>query len=1008
MNSKSLCAGLVIMMLITGALFANPLRQDTGADGIVSVEAEHYDEIIELSGGTFVLTGPKDGFTGVEAMEATGGGNANAGYLASNPRMEYEVEFVKTGTHYVWIRAWGASGNDDSCHAGLNAEENTTSDRMSGWNASYTWSNDTMDPEPATFEVPSAGVHRLTVWQRENGLIIDKIVLTTNPDYTPTDDGPPESSRGSRVTASGANPGDGDTDVIRDIVLTWTPGELPVTHNVYFGETYDEVNDATAPTAPGLDIASFDPGRLVLGNTYYWRVDEVNTSPDKTVHAGSIWSFEVEPVAIPVTPSAVTASSSSQGSEPNNTVNGSGLDTQTGLHSDNPEDMWVTSRDQDPSEAASITFEFEQIQKLHELKVWNSNQAAENVLGFGFKDVIITHSTDGVAWTRLGGEEGLVQFAQGIGDYEPQFVAMDDAVAKYVKLTAVSNWSVFFKQYSLSEVQFYALPTLVRGPMPVSGSVDVPLDTVSTWRAGREAGQHTVYVSTDADAVADGTAPSTSSSTNSLDLTSQDLLLNETYYWRVDEVNDTEDPSVWAGPVWSFSTPATLVVDDFESYNNISPNRPFQTWVDGFGYSADEFFPVDYPGNGTGAGIGHDIWSVASPYFEGAIMETVNTAPGSSQSMPFYYTNTGGVASQTERTFAEPQDWTVGGAKTLSIAFRGKSENTGTLFLMINNIKVTYPQTPDSALWHFFNVDLSSVNTNLESVTKLVIGVEGSNASGLIFIDDIKLHPDAGPADPGSSGLPLIAWVSFHADDNVPSADAAGAGFTEAPDKPYTDLLEANGYEVMRYITTSSPDLDVLNAVDLVIVSRSVASSGYQEDGATAWNSVATPMIIAGGYSTRFSRMGFTVASTMGDTTGDITLAVNTPSHPVFAGIQLSGGTMVNPFAGIAVYPTDGTTLARGISVNTDPLNDDGTLLAAVATADDPTVGGMMIGEWQAGASMTHAGGAGTDILAGHRLVFLTGAREADGISGDTAGLYDLYEDGEKMFLNAVDYMLLP
>ena len=216
MNVKSLCVGLVITMMISGALSANPLRQSSGADGIVSVEAEHYDELIEASGGTFVLTGPKDGFTGIEGMEATGGGNANAGFADSNPRMLYQVEFVKTGTHYVWIRAWGATGSDDSCHAGLNGEESGTSDRMSGWNADYTWSNDTMDPEQSTIEVPSAGVHNLTVWQRENGLIIDKIVLTTNPDYTPTDDGPPESGRGAQATASGPNPGDGDTDVLHE------------------------------------------------------------------------------------------------------------------------------------------------------------------------------------------------------------------------------------------------------------------------------------------------------------------------------------------------------------------------------------------------------------------------------------------------------------------------------------------------------------------------------------------------------------------------------------------------------------------------------------------------------------------------------------------------------------------------------------------------------------------------------------------------------------------------
>ena len=65
----------------------------------------------------------------------------------------------------------------------------------------------------------------------------------------------------------------------------------------------------------------------------------------------------------------------------------------------------------------------------------------------------------------------------------------------------------------------------------------------------------------------------------------------------------------------------------------------------------------------------------------------------------------------------------------------------------------------------------------------------------------------------------------------------------------------------------------------------------------------------------------------------------------------------------------------------------------------------MVIGEWPAGAIMTHSGGAGTDILAGHRMIFLSGSREPGGVTSETAGLYDLLPDGEQMLLNAVIYM---
>jgi parallel beta-helix repeat protein len=265
-----------------------------------------------------------------------------------------------------------------------------------------------------------------------------------------------------------------------------------------------------------------------------------------------------------------------------------------------------------------------------------------------------------------------------------------------------------------------------------------------------------------------------------------------------------------------------------------------------------------------------------------------------------------------------------------------------------------------------------------------------------------------------SAQAATIIWVSFHGADGAPSANASAAGFPVAPDKGYTDLLTANAHNVTRYITTGNPDPVVLNAADLVIISRSAASSHYQNASASLWNDISAPMIILNGYTLRYNRMGYTTGNTIPDITGDITLTVNDPTHPMFAGIPLTNGTMNNPYAGIVVYPAgtrypDGTSAegvpARGISINTDPVNN-GTVLATVSVAGNGPVGGMVIAEWQAGATLTHAGGAGTDTLAGHRLVFLTGSREASGIHSETAGMYDLYADGAQMFLNAVDYML--
>ena len=579
---------------------------------------------------------------------------------------------------------------------------------------------------------------------------------------------------GAKELAAKPVPEDTTDDVLRDSVLSWTPGTYAGTHNVYFGTSFEDVNAATEPTAADLGDSSFDPGRLDFGQTYYWRVDEVNGTPDKTVFKGKIWSFTAEPysIQIPGSTIAVTASSTSnEFSTPERTVDDSGLGAD-GAHAISPESMWFTaSVDLDPW----IQYEFEDIKQLDAMKVWNSNSSAEMAIGWGVKDVEIAYSTDGENWDVLADAS---QFSRASGSplyNQSDNIAFGGVAAKYVRLNIASNWGGILMSYGLSEVQFYMIPATAREPVPGSGSIDVAVDAMLEWRAGREAGQHTIYLGTDSDAVADGSAPSVTSSTNSLDLGPLDLQLGETYYWRVDEVNEAEATPVWAGSVWSLSTVAAVVVEDFESYGNVSPDRPFQAWLDGFGYSADEFFSTAYGGNGTGAGIGHDIWSLSSPYYGGDIMETSNTMAGSGQSLPFYYANTGGAASETRRTFAVAQDWTVGSVKTLSIAFFGASGNTGQLYVKINDTKVLYDMEAEDitlAVWQAWNIDLSSLGIDLQSVTKLAIGVDGNGAAGVLLIDDMKLYAGVGefitPVDPGTANL----VSSYHLDGDF--SDSTG------------------------------------------------------------------------------------------------------------------------------------------------------------------------------------------------------------------------------------------
>ncbi|MCF7972778.1 MAG: discoidin domain-containing protein [Phycisphaerae bacterium] len=722
------------------------------------------------------------------------------------------------------------------------------------------------------------------------------------------------------VLAGSPSPANESDDVLRDgTQLTWKSGKHAGTHNVYFGTDMDEVTNATVPTSAGQTANRYDPGRLTFDQTYYWRVDEVNASPDKTVFKGDTWGFTVEPysIMIPVDVNNVTASSSVAKNPPSMIVNGSGLDGDT--HSTNGEAMWLSGS---PDLAPWLMFEFDSTQKLDKMLIWNSNSSSEAFIGWSIKDVTIEYSVDGVDWTVLA-DAMEISRGPGLPTYNtPHMVDFGLAQAKYVKIAILNNWGGLLMQYGVAEVQFYGLPVYARTPEPASGSADIRPDAMATWRSGREADQHIVYVSDDANAVADGTAPSAPSMANSIDLTAFDLKMTSTYYWKVDEVNEAEVPSVWSGPVWSLSTTSKLIVDDFESYGNLSPNRPFQTWTDGYGYSADEFLP-EYPGNGTGAGIGHDIWSPSSPQFNGQIMENVSTIQGSAQSMPFYFNNTGSVASQTERTFAVPQDWTLGDVKTLSIAFRGQAGNTGTLYVKINNVKVTYPRDAANiakAVWQAWNIDLASVNTNLQNVTTLAIGVDGSSASGMILIDDITLHPEAGelitPVQPSESGL--ILHYTFDAGAGASIVDTSGNGYTAT-------------FEILpQYDTGVSGSAASFNG-----------SSNYITAPAAAWSSVSTQFTVsfwAKGHVDLADNWGFYA----GDTAGRV-VSCHLPwgSEVIFD--TTPGWADERVIVGAAPDELRGQwrhwTMVRNTETGEKTIYMDGILYGSTTPAEDPITG---------------------------------------------------------------------
>ncbi len=183
------------------------------------------------------------------------------------------------------------------------------------------------------------------------------------------------------TSSSNPVPAFGATDVPRDVVAGWKPGEYAVTHDVYFGTAFADVNNASRANPMGVlasqgqTDATFDPeGLLEYGRTYYWRVDEVNAAPDNTIFKGDTWSFTAEPYSYPVTPIAATASSFQTGMGPENTINGSGLNANDEHSAELPQ-MWMSAGAPQPH---WIQYEFANAVKLDKMLVWNSNQLIES------------------------------------------------------------------------------------------------------------------------------------------------------------------------------------------------------------------------------------------------------------------------------------------------------------------------------------------------------------------------------------------------------------------------------------------------------------------------------------------------------------------------------------------------------------------------------------------------------------------------------------------------------
>ncbi len=345
--------------------------------------------------------------------------------------------------------------------------------------------------------------------------------------------------------ASSPSPADGALHKDTWVNLSWKPGARAVSHDVYLGDKFDDVNSGTGETFRGNQtgtyyVAGFPgfayPDGLVPGTTYYWRIDEVNTADPNSPWKGDVWSFLIPPKKA----------------------------------------YYPVPADSAESVAVDV--------KL----TWTA--------GFGARlhTVYFGDNFDTVASASGGLPQGTTTYTpSGLKRAKTYYWRVDefDGVATYK-----------------GDVWSFTTQGAVANPQPANGAVDVEQTPILSWTPGAYAASHEVYSGADAEAVRNATKTSPEfKATKALGDESYapgKLAWETTYYWRIDEVNSTHPDSPWVGKVWSFTTAGFAIVDDFEDYD-AADNQIWYSWHDGLGYGAPGSPPY-FAGNGTGAAVGDE------------------------------------------------------------------------------------------------------------------------------------------------------------------------------------------------------------------------------------------------------------------------------------------------------------------------------------------------------------------------------------------------------------------
>jgi hypothetical protein len=346
---------------------------------------------------------------------------------------------------------------------------------------------------------------------------------------------------GGGNVAYGPTPANGALHMSTWAQLKWKPGPGAVSHDIYIGDSFEDVNAGTTETYQGrqteeLVIVGFPgypiPDGLAPGTTYYWRIDEVNdTNPDNPAK-GYIWSFSIPP---------------------------------------------KTAYSPAPADKA----EFVEADTIFTWEPGFDARLHYFFIGESFEDV--NSATTGMPL--------------GTTSHKP--ASLEPEKVLYWRIDEFDGFNTY-----KGDVWRFTTTGAAGNPQPANGLSTAPLNATLTWTPADTALSHDLYFGTDANAVRDATESSLeyigNKAKGSESHNPGKLEWDTDYAWRVDAVHSAGNTV--KGLVWEFKTADFISVDDFESYNDIDPPDPasntiYSSWADGYGIptngalTANEFPP---------------------------------------------------------------------------------------------------------------------------------------------------------------------------------------------------------------------------------------------------------------------------------------------------------------------------------------------------------------------------------------------------------------------------------